>query len=1030
MGNAVSSGAIFSPTSLNFGVHSYTGSLNLSANLTIENISAASDQYSLGIEQIDAGPAITFSQNSTGSVAPGSSATIVVSLQATAPGSGGFQGFVTITSSSSSLVYRIPYWAGIYVPDASRVLRVSQNASGSGVFDNLADALAAAQPGNIIEIEDSASYPAGTTGLVISTNSQGLPLHGITIRAASGQTPVIDGSALSISGSPADIQVIGLQNVLLKGLNINGGYTGIELYQPSTTVPLSVTIDQCDISNNAGDLGASGIWIDGGGTIEILHSIVSGSSGPGIIAGAFADGTQLTVLNDTVQANGNDGMDVWGANVVVSNSTFTGNSGAGTYFDHCSGTLDGNTFSQNQTSLNSFGDGLQIADGNLVVRNNLSDSNNDAGVALFPGLQTGLGPNVQIMGNTIRHNSYFGIYSASAVSVLADSNLIEDNAGGIFFSPAASALLLNNIIARSADPNLGDGVAVAGASTVRIVNNTIYMNALRGVELISGTVSIANTIVFGNTGGNLLGVGSSSVDSSLISIDPNLTNPALDDFSLAAGSRAIDAGSNTASNLPFLDYHGQLRNSTATGLPGAGTVDIGAEEANSAYPLVYPLILNGAAPAIGGSFVTGIAFSNPTTSAAQVNLTAFDGAGGNLAGPLNPASEPLPVEGQLAILDYQLFGFDANASVVGSVLASTAIKLAGFDLFADPQFSLFSTGANATSKAGTDLVFMRHESDANGVATYVIFNPGVGPANITATLHGSSGSSIGQSQTATIPPKGQSVLHFNASALSSGYVRIQSDRPVSGMEIVGTANRMAALGGFSPDMQSRLFFPHFAVGGNYSTQVAIVNSGPSAAHLTLTAYDDNGNLIGVLGSITLQAGGQLVDTISNLFGISATASQTQTGYLVAEGDQPGIMGYTDFTYDDGIHSTDATIPADSVPSRSLVFSHIAQGVKNGAGVPYSTGIALLNPFGTEVTYTMSVYDGTGALVAQGVKTIGPHQKVAKILFFPVAGIGFFFSDQILGNGHVEVTTDYGLLGLELFFTDNLSQLASVPAQVQ
>ena len=348
MGNAVAATAVFSPTSLNFGVHPYTSGMSLSATLTIENLSTSQpDQFTIGLEPIVAGPAITFSQTSTGSIAPGGTTNITVSLQTTGPASGGFQGFVTVRSASTSFVYRIPYWAGIYGLDPATVLQVSQNASSSGSFSSLANALAAAQPGNIIEIEDSAAYPAPATGIVVSTNSQGLPLHGVTIRAAAGQTPVIDGSGL-IASSPAVFQVVGLQNVLIQGLTINNGYTGVELIQPSTTLPLSVTIDQSTISNNVGDTGSAGILIDGGGTVDITQSTISGSSGTGIVSGAYADGTRLTLVNTTVQGNGNDGMDAIGSDVYVSNSTFSSNSGAGLYLGNCTGTVAGNTFSRNQ----------------------------------------------------------------------------------------------------------------------------------------------------------------------------------------------------------------------------------------------------------------------------------------------------------------------------------------------------------------------------------------------------------------------------------------------------------------------------------------------------------------------------------------------------------------------------------------------------------------------------------------------------------------------------------------------------------
>ena len=62
--------------------------------------------------------------------------------------------------------------------------------------------------------------------------------------------------------------------------------------------------------------------------------------------------------------------------------------------------------------------------------------------------------------------------------------------------------------------------------------------------------------------------------------------------------------------------------------------------------------------------------------------------------------------------------------------------------------------------------------------------------------------------------------------------------------------------------------------------------------------------------------------------------------------------------------------------------------------------------------------------------MGPHAKVAKLLSHPVSGAGFFTQAISLGNGHVEVTSDYPLVGFELFFTEQLTQLASVAAQTE
>ena len=150
----------------------------------------------------------------------------------------------------------------------------------------------------------------------------------------------------------------------------------------------------------------------------------------------------------------------------------------------------------------------------------------------------------------------------------------------------------------------------------------------------------------------------------------------------------------------------------------------------------------------------------------------------------------------------------------------------------------------------------------------------------------------------------------------------------------------------------------------------------------------------------------------------------------AQSDHAGLQGFTAFRYSDGVHQSAAGVPVDSVPRQHLLFSHVAHQVPAGSGQTYLTGIALLNPFGTTIDYTMEVFDGSGHLVAQRSDVLAPHQKVAKILSYPQAGAGFFTQTLALSRGHDEVVTSYGVLGFELFFTQDLSLLASVPAQIE
>ncbi len=973
MGSASAAQAVFTPSNLNFGTQSYSGSLSLTRALSIRNISSTTDQYAISVDPIDYTPALTFDQGTTGSVAPGQTVSINLSLQVTAPLGGGIQGFVLIKSAQTSITYRVPYWAGLYVPDPSRVLLVSQGSSGTDRFGALAAALAAARPGNIIEISDSGTYSAGLT---ISTNSEGLPLNGITIRAAAGQTPTLDGTGL---GDQADIMIVGLQNVLLQGLKITGGSTGVQLLQSSQDFPLSATIDHCNISGMSEGVDPTGLEIDGGGTVEVTQSTISNCSGAGILAD---EGAYLTLLSSTVQNNGDGGVDALFSNIDVLNSTVTNNTSAGLVLYGCSGTIDGSVFSAN---LGSFGDGIEIADGNFTITNNTFDSNDRGGIGFFSMTGTGAGPVAYFARNIVHLNKIYGVLSNPGRDLRIDANLIKDNGRGIRMTGSTSALLTNNMIVRSTNGSSGDGVEVAGSTVARLVNNTIYQNALQGIVLSSGaSVSVFNTIVSSNRSGDIQGLGAGDIQFSLvgdrtlssghnITGNPKFVAPDADVFDLSPGSPALDAGSNGAANLPFLDFNRRLR---VAGTAAAGaSVDIGATELNSSYPLVFPLVANGSQPALGDSLTTGIATVNYGNNPAAVSFTAYTGSGGLLSGSTNPAARSINPGAQLPILGFQLFGYDFASSSLGGVLASSLQRLAGFFVICDSDFTRFVDGVTVSDQADTDLILL---------------------------------------------------FGFNAVTSSSGYVRVQSDRPITGLELYGPADKLSALVAVSPGSEARLFFPHFAANQGFTTLIGMVNSNSTVTNLVLTAYGDDGLPQGTRAYVTLQPNAQLLQSVNDLFDIGQ--GSLVTGYVIAESDQSGIQGFASYRFDDGTHQSAAAVPFDSVLRQRLLFSHVVHQVPASGGGTYQTGVALLNPFGVPVEYTIRVYDSPGNVVAERKDILGPRQKVAKILSHPVAGAGFFTQSLPLSSGHIEVLTDYGLMGLEVFFTEDLSQLVIVRAQ--
>jgi hypothetical protein len=108
---AVNSTFATKPTSLSFNIGD--GNPNLSQTLTISNVGAAAENYSLAVAPRDAGTAAPELGSATVTIQPGQSANVPVTFTATGLAGGQYEGYVTILGSQSGVQERIPYWYGV-----------------------------------------------------------------------------------------------------------------------------------------------------------------------------------------------------------------------------------------------------------------------------------------------------------------------------------------------------------------------------------------------------------------------------------------------------------------------------------------------------------------------------------------------------------------------------------------------------------------------------------------------------------------------------------------------------------------------------------------------------------------------------------------------------------------------------------------------------------------------------------------------------------------------------------------------------
>ncbi|MBO7726729.1 MAG: hypothetical protein J6S40_09730, partial [Thermoguttaceae bacterium] len=350
--------------------------------------------------------------------------------------------------------------------------------------------------------------------------------------------------------------------VELVGLTITGGNNryGGGIYNDGT-----LAISNSAISGNTAS-GGGGNYVDGGGiynesgTLTITNSTISGNTASDDGGGICNDSGTLTIANSTISGNTAD----WGGGIcndgtlTIANSTVSGNEtfadGFGGGINNISGmlTLTGSTVTENYSDVD--GGGIYNL-GTLVVTNSTISRN----VADWGG---------------------GGIYNAGALTIT--NTAISGNGthyfgGGIYDVSDSSAVAITNstISGNEARSGVGGGIYF-GSDTAALTNTIVALNDAADNNDLDGSYSGSNNLIDTDPGFVVAPV---FVDGELVNADEI-------DLSLAAGSGAINAGTNDAVETEY-DIAGNPR------IVG-GTVDIGAYEyVGPLTPLGAPVITSG-----------------------------------------------------------------------------------------------------------------------------------------------------------------------------------------------------------------------------------------------------------------------------------------------------------------------------------------------------------------------------------------------------------------------------------------------------
>jgi parallel beta-helix repeat protein len=417
-------------------------------------------------------------------------------------------------------------------------------------------------------------------------------------------------------------------------------------------------------------------------------------------------------------------------NGTASSTTFY--SGSGIFIYAASPTITSSVIQKNSQCA---GQGVGIAAwySSPIIRGNIVQNNITAGgCSGFPGgvVSLNYAGSAQILGNTIINNpaNMYGVELYYAGNPVVENNVIAGNVAGGVYSAGTGGVIAQNVIYNNSTSNAMYFISIPAPGPV-VVSNTVIGNAAQGAALyaygVDSSAVFSNNLFIGaagqtavycdpiggstfpvfinndafSNGGSGFGgtCNSQSNQNNNISADPLFVNPAAMNFRLQTTSPAIDAGTNSATNLPQTDFAGNPRildgNNDCVSTVDMGTYELvrSANVSVSANSLTFPSQPLGTSSSprsatLSNTGNTCFQFSNVgiTGDFSQSNTCSAAGVRGGTSCSFNVTFTPTTLGTRLGALTVS--GSDGITS------ATPSVSLSG--LGAD-----FSLGANPSSAA-------------------------------------------------------------------------------------------------------------------------------------------------------------------------------------------------------------------------------------------------------------------------------------------------------------------------------------------
>jgi len=207
-----------------------------------------------------------------------------------------------------------------------------------------------------------------------------------------------------------------------------------------------------------------------------------------------------------------------------------------------------------------------------------------------------------------------------------------------------------------------------------------------------------------------------------------------------------------------------------------------------------------------------------------------------------------------------LFDDDLNLGIKSATVENGA-GIIGLELFSGNN-NTFLCGIPLGDDRATDLYYPLHTEEPGWVSGVFTYNPLNQPSNLTVTSYDEQGTEL-SSREISLGGHEQYVVVSGDPDLPAGaaWIHINSTVALTGFEVLVAANRLGAFSGVNSRGQSGLFTKLDNADGR--TGISLVNSTAEEAQVTLSAYDDGGNLV-VSHYLSIPAFGKVAGPVADV----------------------------------------------------------------------------------------------------------------------------------------------------------------------